>query len=170
MMAHRRQDACWLPSSTQLFAAALLLSACGVAFSFTSQPTSASASKHIHVIFAVGRMVQCRASQQASGSPAVTAAAQAVAQGRTPARADSFARAGSATAVVRAGCSLQLTDLQKPGRQWVAGPYTQAQELQISGVDVLDCLVHAEQQGGPTSEPPAYALLLRSTTTGKGVC
>lgn len=163
-MAYRRLHAGWLPSSTQLFAAVLLLSACGVVFSLATQPTSTSASKDAQVIFAVGRMVQCKAPQQANGSP-VTAAA--VAQRRTPARAGSFDGTGSATAVVRAGCSLQLTDLQKPGRQWVAGPYTQAQELelQITGVDVLDCLVHAEQQGNPTSEPPAYVFLLRSTTT-----
>lgn len=172
MMAHRRHGTGWLPSSTQLFATVLVLSACGVAFSLTSQTTSASANKDAQVIFVVGRIVQCRAPQQAM-NPGTAAAAQAVAQGRrTPARADlSFATAGSTIAVVRAGCSLQLTDLRKPGREWVAGPYTQAQELQISGVDMLDCLVHdaQQQQGGSTSEPPAYAFLLWSTTTGQAV-
>jgi hypothetical protein len=125
----------------------------------TMAPAAAQAGGD--TLLVMGQLVQCHNSAEAN-SPhpqqlhLQQEAAAAVWEGRSPA-AHSSSTLGSATAVVKVGCSLQLQAAPAAGgngnppssskssaaRSWAPGPLQPQQEVLVSGVSSLDCLMHA---------------------------
>lgn len=163
-----RHDQGWLPSSTQLFATIVVAAVLTVVFSFATTPASASqdtpdrsSTKLVgqsNVIFAVGRLVDCKFPDGVSLNVLTSTAKAVVTGGDT----DSAALLHGGTASVSVGCSLQLTKSDSSEKNsWQAGPFDQQQELQLSGIDALDCLVHGGEFHNRVDQAP-YAILLRA--------
>lgn len=158
-MSRRASQQGWLPSSTQLFAAVVVATVLTIAISLNSRPvfvnkviadaTSSTLKGHTELIFAVGQLVQCQTPNVVS-LDVLTATAKALKKGASA----STGLLSNATALVSVGCSLQWS-----ADNWVAGPYSQQQQLHVSGVDTLDCLV---RQSGKQVDPAPYVFLLHS--------
>jgi hypothetical protein len=161
MRAERR-----LVNSTQLFSLVVVATALTIVFATYTQPVTAVSNKSSSgPVLIVGQLAHC--SNKLSWQQLITDA-QAQVQGDT-------ARPGqlsSGAGVVHVGCSLHLPaaahqhrqDVQKPAvtGSWQSGPYQQGQQVHVSGLDALDCLVHGEASSGAAVQAP-YVFLLKST-------
>jgi hypothetical protein len=165
----RRHDNGWLPSSTQFFATIVVATVLTVAFSLATTPATASqvAPDQPMVMVAVGRLLDCQLPAGLSADSVslnvLTATAKAA---RTGGDTKLSALVHGGTALVSSGCSLHLTsslltNSDSQQSSWQAGPLDQHQELQLSGFDALDCLVHGEQVAQGADQAP-YVFLLRA--------
>lgn len=149
----------WLPSSTQLFATVAIATAITVFLSASTQPAAADTGSPARPILVVGQLRFCTPSlswQQ------LTAEAQALQGGSST--NDHASHLISTTGTVRVGCSLDLPAAPQAstGGSWQPWPLQQGQEVQVSGLDALDCLVHAENADKGVAQAP-YVFLLRPT-------
>jgi hypothetical protein len=153
----------WLPSSSHLFAAVVLATACTVLVScYTSQnniATHAVVHSNGPMVLVVGSLLGCQGTEQMSLQQLTAAAQQTASQMIQP---GSAAALSAASGHIQVGCSMQL---HPQGSQssttgnWQQGPYQQQQELQVADLDALDCILHEEQ----STAGVLYIFLLQST-------
>lgn len=142
----------WLPTSTQLFATVAVATALTIFLSVSTQSAAATDSSTARPILVVGQLQYCTPS---ASWQQLTTEARTLTQGSSSSTVRT-SHLSSATGLLHVGCSLHLP----AAASWQPGPLEQGQEVRVSGLDALDCLVHAEHTGKGAAQAP-YVFLLR---------